>query len=72
MTGKLYTVEGVLRRPSRYRRVSARMGRALNARLRTGASFLLRAVGSCEECVIRKGHDQSYVLGRSLQDQSRG
>ena len=35
MTGKLYTVEGVLRRPSRYRRVSARMGRALNARRRS-------------------------------------
>lgn len=35
MTGKLYPVDWVLRRPSRYRRVSARMGRALNARRRS-------------------------------------
>lgn len=35
MTGKLYTVERVPCRPGRFRRVSVRMGRALNARQRS-------------------------------------
>lgn len=47
-------------------------GKALNARLKTGTSFFLWAVGSHEVCVSRKGHDQSCILGGSLKDQSRG